>query len=127
MPDKAGPFGALLAASSLVAAILYVAGFAYRWSYYYNFGVQHIVYELGFQAVLMTAIELVRTPEHFLLFLFWIALPLVLVNALLSVVERGAQITHNALYRRVASAALRLLGLGSPLVVDAIRALVLIY
>ena len=36
--SKAQPFGALIAPSTLVVAVLYLAGFSYRWSYYYNFG-----------------------------------------------------------------------------------------
>ena len=32
------PFTSLLAAGSLVFAVLLVAGFSYRWTSYYNFG-----------------------------------------------------------------------------------------
>jgi len=41
--EKAQPFSALIKASSLIVAVLYLAGFSFRWGYYYNFGVQHLV------------------------------------------------------------------------------------
>lgn len=134
MREKASPFGALIAASSFIAAILYVAGFAYRWSYYYNFGLQHVVYEFGFPVILMTAIELIRTPEHLWLFLVWVAFPLIVVSVLIGLLGQGARALIGLLEQggrarlaRVATSALRMVGLDSPLVADTIRALVLIY
>lgn len=124
MAVRAQPFGALIAASSLVVAVLYVAGFAYRWSYYYNFGVQHIVYELGVQVIVMTAIELVRTWDHLLLLALGVAVPLVLVNLLLAGLRR---LRRSARAGTGLTSALGALGLDSSLVVDALRALVLIY
>jgi hypothetical protein len=44
--DKAQPFKALIAASSIIVAVLYLAGFSYHWSYYYNFGVHHLFFGL---------------------------------------------------------------------------------
>ena len=64
--EEQQPFKSLIAASSLVTALLYVAGFAYRWSYYYNFGVPELVYEMNIQSFFIVAMELIRTPGNFL-------------------------------------------------------------
>lgn len=64
--EEQQPFKSLIASSSLVAALLYVAGFAYRWSYYYNFGVPELVYEMNVQSFFIVAMELVRTPANLL-------------------------------------------------------------
>ena len=127
MPERIVPFGALIAASSFIAAVLYVAGFAFRWSYYYNFGVQHLVYELGLPVLLMTAIELIRTPEHLLVFVLWVVLPLMLVSVLIGLVHRAARRSRPTVSRRVAAAVVRTAHLDTPLVVDVIRAAVLVY
>ena len=57
--NNPNPFAALIGVLSLIVALLYVAGFAYRWSYYYNFGVQHLVFKLNAQTFLVTAFVLV--------------------------------------------------------------------
>jgi hypothetical protein len=64
--EEQQPFKSLIAASSLVTALLYVAGFAYRWTYYYNFGVPELVYEMNIQSFFFVAMELIRTPGNFL-------------------------------------------------------------
>lgn len=56
------PFSALIAASSLVVAALYLVGFSYRWSFYYNFGVPEIVFGLSFTSFLVASLELLRQP-----------------------------------------------------------------
>jgi hypothetical protein len=80
--EKRNPFSSLIAVSSLIAATLYVAGFAYRWSYYYNFGIQSIVLDFNVQSFLITAIELVREPKNLLRVLYWIIFPLIVLNFL---------------------------------------------
>ena len=124
--ETAAPFGALIPASSVVVAVLYVAGFAYRWSYYYNFGMQHIVYHFSFSAILMTAIELVR-PQHLHLILLVVVLPLVLLEVGIQLARRA---TTRVGWRRAGRAipvVVDMLGLDSPLVTGALRAIVLIW
>jgi hypothetical protein len=124
--EKGNPFGALIGVSSLLAALLYVAGFTFRWSYFYNFGVQHLVFKMNFQSFLITAIELVRVPRNILLSIAFIVVPLILLNSLIRLVRRVQESGTNRFSRTLAAAA-RLFGLESPLVVDALRALVIIY
>jgi hypothetical protein len=121
-PDA--PFGALLPASSVVLATLYVAGFAYRWSYYFNFGLQNIVYEFSLQAILMTAIELIR-PAHLPLIGLVVVLPFAVVSVLLGILQRvrRAQRPRSA---RVLATVVDAVGIGSPVVGGAIKAIVLI-
>jgi hypothetical protein len=80
--ERNNPFGSVVAVSSLIAATLYVAGFAYRWSYYYNFGIQSIVLDFNVPSFFITAIELVREPENLLRVLYSIIFPLIVLNFL---------------------------------------------
>lgn len=128
MPDektRANPFSSLIAVSSLIAAILFVAGFAYRWAYYYNFGIQYIVYSLSFSSFLITAIELIRTPASLGRFLAWVVLPLLLLNGALALLLWGAR--RPSFLRPPCALIVGALGLESPLIIDAVRALVIVY
>ena len=120
LSEKVNPFAALIGVSSLLAALLYVAGFSYRWSYFYNFGVQHLVYKLGFQSFLITALELIRTPRNIVLVLLAIVIPVLVLNLLLAGVAKAADSNKRSL-RRVAIP-LGWIGLQSQLVVDLLRA-----
>jgi len=124
---QGNPFGALIGVSSLIAAFLYVAGFTFRWSYFYNFGVQHLVFKLSLQSFLITAIELVRLPRNILLSFVFIVVPFLALNGSLRLVRWAAESGANKFYKTPALAIIRLLGLESPLVVDALRALVILY
>jgi hypothetical protein len=125
--EKSNPFGALLGVSSFIAAILYVAGFSFRWSYYYNFGVQHLIFQLPFQSFLITAIELVREPANMVLVFFFIILPVILVNGLISTVRRLSQTARSLYVGKPATIITRLFGLDSSLVIDGLRAFLIIY
>ena len=121
------PFGALIASSSLVVAVLYLAGFSYRWSYYYNFGLQNLVFNFSFQSFLMTSMEMIRQPESLLLSALSLICSLVFVNVLIAAIQRAGRLESPTLLRRVVTAAVRMLGFENPLVTDAIRALTIIY
>src|SRR5579871_1890846 len=82
------PFASLLAASSLVFAVLLVAGFSYRWTYYYNFGLKDLALAIPVQSVLLGALELIRTPSDALFTICVVALPLVVLNSILLVLDR---------------------------------------
>ena len=126
--ENRNPFGALLGVSALIAALLYVAGFTCRWSYYYNFGIQHLVFSLNFQSFLITAIELIRLPKNFFITLIALLFPLIVINGLLRMLHHFAQKGNSSgRLQKTAKGIISLLALDSPLVIDAIRAVVLFY
>jgi hypothetical protein len=122
---KAPPFQALIAALSLVIGILYLAGFAYRWSYYYNFGVQHLVFTLNFQSFLIAAMEMIRDPRDLLMTVFALAVALNVTNLLIFVLRKDRQ--HAGLFGKAVAYLGRYLGLRNALVTDSIRAVVIVY
>lgn len=125
--EKSNPFGALLGVSSFIVAILFVAGFSFRWSYYYNFGIPHLIFQLPFQSFLITAIELVREPTNMGLVFLFIILPVILLNGLISAVRRLSQTARSPYVRKTATVITRLFGLDSSLVVDGLRAFLIVY
>lgn len=125
--DKAGPFGALIAASSLIAALLYVSGFSYRWAYYYNFGIQHIVFDLTFQSFLITAIELIRMPKNLFLSFLLIICPLIVLNGIIQFIRRAAASEWNPWVKKPAVVLTTVFGLESPLIVESLRAVLIVY
>lgn len=126
-PEKSNPFAALIGVSSLIAAVLYVAGFSYRWAYYYNFGVQHVVFKLGVQSFLIAAMELVRTPGNLLLALLVIFFPLILLNGILGLLRYCAHSSTLPAVRSITGFFVRMLGLDCHLVVDALRTALILY
>ncbi len=78
-----GQFSALLAALPLIAALVYLVGFTYRWSYYYNFGVPSIAFGLSVQTVLVAAFEVLKRPANLALGLLAAVGPLLIFNLLL--------------------------------------------
>jgi len=127
LPAPPPPFGALLGASSLLVAVLYVAGFAYRWAYYYNFGAQHIVFSLSFPSILITAMELVKQPGNLLLSFLVILCPLILLNSVVGHITQAGRSAESTPLNKGARVCTRLLALDSPLVVDSLRAALLLY
>ncbi|MDI6790744.1 MAG: hypothetical protein QME44_08660 [Thermodesulfobacteriota bacterium] len=125
--ETRNPFGALIGVSSLIIALLYLAGFSFRWSYYYNFGVQHVVFKLNFQSFLVTAIELIREPRNFLLSLLIIIGPLIVANGVIRFIKHSASIDRHRILSKCAAVPIKLFCLDSPLVVDAIMAILLLY
>jgi hypothetical protein len=123
----ANPFGSLIAASWIVVAVLYVAGFSYRWSYYYNFGVQHLVLQQSVQSFLIAAIELVRQPGSAGLTILYVLLPLVLLNTTLALLTRAYGDVARSRRHRTMQTVIRVLGLDSAFLRDALRAVVLLY
>jgi hypothetical protein len=123
--EKTSPFSALISVSTLLAALLYVAGFSYRWSYYYNFGVQHVVYKLNFQSFLITAIELIRTPRNLMLFLAYIVVPVFILNLILGILRTTAK--YDKTVGKIIASSMRVVGLESQLGVDLLRAAIIVY
>jgi hypothetical protein len=125
--SKAQPFGALIAASSLMAAVLYLAGFSFRWAYYYNFGVQHLVFNLSFQSILMASMEMIKLPANLLITALSLIATLLLVNFVIAKVRSFADPERPRPKWRTASAAARLLGFDNQLVTDSVRAVAIFY
>jgi hypothetical protein len=115
------PFASLLACSSLLLAILIVAGFSYRWTYYYNFGLKDLAGQVSGQSIAIASLELIRTPRTAAISLGTIALPLMLLKAALVLCEK----VRPRLPLRVRQA-LTTMG-DTALLVDVLTALVLFY
>jgi hypothetical protein len=125
--NKAEPFGALIKASSLVAAVLYLAGFSFRWSYYYNFGVQHLAFNLSFQSILTASMEMIRLPKNLLITTVSLAGTLLLVNLVIAAIQRAGRSDRPGLLRKAAAVVAKTLGMENPLVTDSLRAVVIFY
>lgn len=123
---QVGPFTSLLAVSSLILALLLVAGFSYRWTYYYNFGLKDLALEIPLQSLAISALELIRNPSNALFTFSVVVVPLVALNVLLTLVEGGTRLQNKTLASAVAWTR-HGLGLDNRLVTDALRAAVLIY
>ena len=125
--DRTQPFKALIAASSLIVALLYVAGFAFRWSYYYNFGIPHLVFNLSLQAILTASMELIKQPQNLVATALLLSGSLVIVNLLMSAARRISRWQHPARLWKLLAGVARMLGAENPLVTDCVRALVIFY
>lgn len=116
------PFGALLSAITFVSAFIFVAGFSYRWAYYYNFGVAHLTFDFPVQTIAVSATELLRKPENAALTFAIVALALLSVNIVIWV--------SSYLKQRVGWVDLLsgpLLGLTPVFLIQSLRAIALIY
>lgn len=119
-PDrKYKPFESLIAISSLLVGLLFVAGFSFRWAYYYNFGFPGFVYTLNIEAVLINAFELVRTPFNLSLCALFILLPYCILSIGLYVLRRCLLDKKGAFKHDIWQK-------NKSLVLDLIRALVLV-
>jgi hypothetical protein len=121
------PFGALVAASSLIAAVLYLAGFSFRWAYYYNFGVQHLVFGLSFQSILTASMEMIKLPTNLLITSLSLIATLLLVNFLISAIRGIGHSSRRTRVWRAAGYIARMLSLDNQLVTDSIRAVAIFY
>jgi hypothetical protein len=121
------PFKALIAASSLIVGLLYLAGFAFRWSYYYNFGVQHLVFSLSLQAILTASMEMIKQPQNLAATALFLGGSLVIVNLVVSGARRIAKWQHPGRLRKGLATAAKVMGAENPLVADCVRALVVFY
>lgn len=124
---KEPPFGALLKVSSLLGAVLYLAGFSFRWSYYYNFGVQHLVFNLSFQSILTASMEMIRLPRNLLITTVSLVGTLLLVNLVIAALQRTGRSDFPDPVRNAVAKAVRALGMDNQLVTDSIRAVAIFY
>jgi hypothetical protein len=125
--EKAQPFGALIKASSLIVAVLYLAGFSFRWGYYYNFGVQHLVFNLSFQSILTASMEMIRLPRNLLITTLSLVGTLLLLNLAISALQRAGQSNRPGALRKAVATVAKTLGMENPLVTDSVRAVLIFY
>jgi hypothetical protein len=121
------PFASLMAVSSVIVALLYVFGYSFRWSYYYNFGVQHIVYKLGYQSFLITALELLRVPRHLLLVFEYGIIACVIYATFAYLIRTGVKICRKRYPDRPITFAVDHLMARSSLISDAVVVVIMIY
>ncbi len=126
-PDKAQPFKALAAAVTLISALLFIAGFAFRWSYYYNFGVQHLVYNLNVHAILFSSMEMIKQPWNLLATVLCVGGTLIIIDLLITGARHIAGWRDGGKVRTLLASVARQLGAENPLLTDCVRAAVLIY
>ena len=120
---RPAPFSTLLAASSMVLAVLLVAGFSYRWAYYYNFGLKDLAIQAPVQALAISALELIRTPAEAWSTLLIVALPMFVLSFTIAALQRlGASSSQHSRLRALAT-----WSVSSPLMLDSARAVVLLY
>jgi hypothetical protein len=124
--SKSTPFKALLAASSFFVLVLAVAGFSLRWSYYYNFGLQNIVIEAPLSSLAVSAIEIIRNPENIGTLLL-LALILLVPFELAMWLLRWLSSSRHPLMNQYSEIALTISGLNNALVVDIIRASLIVF
>lgn len=125
--ESAQPFSALIKASSLMVAVLYLAGFSFRWGYYYNFGVQHLVFNLSFQSILTASMEMIRLPGNLLITTISLVGTLLLLNLAISTLQCAAHSDRPGPLRETTAAVAKILGMENPLVTDSIRAVAIFY
>jgi hypothetical protein len=121
------PFGALIAASSLVVALLYLAGFSFRWSYYYNFGVQHLVFGLSFPSILTASMEMIKLPMNLLITVLSLTATLLLVNFLISTIRQFGESSPRTRSGKTAAHVVRMLSFDNQLITDSVRAAAIFY
>jgi hypothetical protein len=115
------PFKALIATSSFFVLVLAVAGFSLRWNYYYNFGLQNIVTEAPLSSLAVSAVEIIRTPENIGTLLLLVIQFMVPFQLALWFLRRLSN-SRNDLSRRIGEISTGVLGLDSALLVDLLRA-----
>lgn len=125
--NKAQPFGALIAASSLIVAVLYLAGFSFRWAYYYNFGVQHLVFGLSFQSILTASMEMIKLPKNLLITTMSLIATLLLVDFLISTIRGVVRSNRRTRVWNAVAYVARMLSFENRLVTDSIRAVAIFY
>src|SRR3974377_1550872 len=119
--EAPAPFKALLAGWSLIVVVLSVAGYSFRWNYYYNFGLQSLVLSAPLESLPVYAIEIARN-RTFLFDLLRLGLIYLLPYQLALLALRKARDVRNARVRTTTRALVQTLALDNPLLVDALLA-----
>lgn len=115
------PFKALLGGWVLIVVVLSVAGYSFRWNYYYNFGLHSLVLSAPLESLPVYAIEIARNST-FLVDFLRLGLIYLLPYQLALLALRKAQDARNARVRTTTRALVHTLALDNPLLVDALLA-----
>lgn len=110
----------------MVLAVLLVAGFSYRWTYYYNFGLKDLAMQAPVQSIAIGALELIRTPREAGRSLLIVGLPMAALGLLLALARELAA-RHPGVAAKWPWRMLLGLVLDNALLADIARAIVLIY
>jgi hypothetical protein len=119
------PFKALLSGWSLIVVVLSVAGYSFRWNYYYNFGLQSLVLSAPLESFPVYAIEIARNPV-FLVDLLLLGLVYLLPYQLFLLGLRWGCDVRNERIRTIMRTVVRTFALDNPLLVDALLALLIL-
>ena len=119
------PFKALIAASSVVVVVLAVAGYSYRWTFYYNFGLHSLVLSTPLSSIPLYSFELIRDSDS-LIDLVRFGLIYLLPFHVLLLVLAWARNAGWPAAQSIGRAAQRLLALQYPFVVEAITAAIVV-
>ncbi len=119
-------FGSVLKGPALVSAVLFVAGFSYEWSFYYNFGVEHLARQLPALSTAIAAFETIRNPWDALYAILWVAGPQIALSALIRAAASGLK-SPIPVVRSIAQVITRSFDAGNGLVRDAAAAFLLVY
>ena len=117
----APPFKALIAGWSLIVVVLSVAGYSFRWNYYYNFGVESLVFSASLQSLPLYAIEMLRNLA-FLWDLVRFTLLYLLPFQAAMLLLKLARDARNARIRQSAQLVTRVLALDNRLLIEGVTA-----
>jgi hypothetical protein len=123
--SNAPPFRTLLAGTSLIVAVLSVAGYSYRWTYYYNFGLQSLVLTAPLSSLPMYATEIVRNPRSWIDLIRY-SLEFLLPVSLFAWAIDSSRRASRLWIRRVAEVIARLLALDTRWTYEAIIAALIV-
>jgi len=123
--DIQTPFKALLAGWSLIVVVFAVAGYSFRWNYYYNFGLHSLVLTAPLENLPVYAIEIARNPI-FIFDLLWLGIIYLLPFQLALLALQKSCNSQNERISLVSSRLSRAFALDNPFFVDALRAALII-
>jgi hypothetical protein len=123
---RAAPFRALIAGWSLIIVVLSVAGYSFRWTYYYNFGLQSLVLAAPLASLPVYSIEILRSWESLIDLIRLAIVYLVPLQVALLALKRGRDSGY-ASVRTGTRLILRLLAIDNSFVVQAIVAALIIF
>jgi hypothetical protein len=128
VPEVAnGPFKALIAAWTFVAVAISVAGFSQRWAYFYNFGLQDLALAAPLSSLPVFAVQALRDSQNLgtcLLMILEFLLPLQIAEIGIQALRVWRERSRAA---KMVFSGVAALGLTNPLVLDSIRAALVVY
>lgn len=118
-------FKALFAGWSMIVVVLSVAGYSFRWNYYYNFGLQSLVLAAPLESLPVYAIEIARNPKFVVDLLVLALLYLLPFHVALLLIERARR-ARDGRVRNATQVIVHALGLDNRLLVETVVAAIVI-